>query len=70
MQVLSLSLAPNGGKCQMTHEEIGELQHKAGRSRSPMRRAWEDQDPATRVAIWIAGAVALAVVFAICWAAV
>jgi hypothetical protein len=54
----------------MTHEEIGELQHKAGRSRSPMRRAWEDQDPATRVAIWIAGAVALAVVFAICWAAV
>jgi hypothetical protein len=51
----------------MTHEEIGELQHKAGRSRSPMVRCWEDQDPATRVAIWIAAVGALVVVMGLCW---
>jgi len=52
----------------MTHEETRALQHKASLSRSYMIRAWQCQPAETKWAIWIAGAVALLVVFAICWA--
>lgn len=53
----------------MTHDEIRWLQHKASQRRfhSAILRAWQDRDPETKVAVWIAGGVALVVVLGLCW---